>query len=37
MQAAQGLYRSLGFRNRRPHEAAPVDGVTYMELALSSG
>jgi GNAT superfamily N-acetyltransferase len=37
MEAAQTLYRSLGFRTRPPHQTAPVEGVTYLELALSSG
>jgi ribosomal protein S18 acetylase RimI-like enzyme len=37
METAQALYRSLGFRNRPPHQTAPVEDVTYLELALSSG
>ena len=36
MQAAQSLYRSLGFHDRPPYHASPVEGVTYMELTLSA-
>jgi len=35
MDSAQGLYRSLGFREVAPHYRNPLPGVVYMELDLS--
>ena len=34
MQAAQKLYRSMGFREFKPDHSVPLDGLLYMELDL---
>jgi ribosomal protein S18 acetylase RimI-like enzyme len=34
MQAAQQLYRSIGFREFQPDHPIPVKGLVYMELVL---
>ena len=36
MQTAVAMYRELGFREVRPDPLEPVEGLIYMELALSS-
>jgi ribosomal protein S18 acetylase RimI-like enzyme len=35
MQAAQSLYRSLGFKPTSPYRFNPVEGTVFMELELS--
>ncbi len=35
MAAAQGLYRSMGFRETSPYYRTPIDGTLFMELPLS--
>ena len=34
MQAAIGLYRSLGFVQIGPYRPSPIEGALYMELEL---
>ena len=34
MEKAKGLYRSLGFREIEPYRFNPVEGASFMELAL---
>jgi putative acetyltransferase len=34
MEEAKGLYRSLGFREIEPYRFNPVEGASFMELAL---
>jgi putative acetyltransferase len=36
MQAAQGIYQKLGFRETKAYVFNPVEGVSYMELSLKT-
>ena len=37
MEAAQALYRSLGFREIEPYASSPIEGTRYFELDLRAG
>jgi ribosomal protein S18 acetylase RimI-like enzyme len=34
MEAAQALYRSIGFRDTEPYRHNPVPGASFLELEL---
>ena len=36
LEAATGLYRSLGFKEIEPYEENPLDGAVFMELKLTN-